>query len=78
MVRGLDRVLRGRRGLRVAGAGGMGCAEESNLAHSTSLRAPHAASLRPSVEWNPPIRKKPRMNGAPGIFTNQFAEGIST
>src|ERR1700679_3889386 len=38
----------GGEGLRLAGAGGMGCAEDGNLAHSTSLRASPAAALRPS------------------------------
>jgi hypothetical protein len=31
----------------------------------SSVVAP-AAALRPSAEWNPPIRMKPRMDGAPG------------
>jgi hypothetical protein len=57
----------------VAGAGGMNSAEESNLVVSP------AAALRPSAEWSPPIREKPRMDGAPGMtfekYQNLFDKG---
>jgi hypothetical protein len=35
-----------------------------------------AASLRPSAEWNPLIREKPRMNGAPGKTGVAFATAL--
>jgi hypothetical protein len=53
-------------GLRGAGVGGMGCAEESNLAHSTSLRASPAAALRPSAERCPTHAAKRVSRMAPG------------
>jgi hypothetical protein len=62
---GLTCFLRGWREASRGGGDGVGGVEEGRL-----VVAP-AASLRPSAEWNPLIREKPRMNGAPGVSGEQ-------